>query len=221
MRVVRRRRGRYPGRRVLSGLLPGTGRAGGRRWYTSGCGAAGSHPSGVHTDRHSWTDEGYVVGMCAPRGADRGCRARWSGAGELVGRLRWSRRRCATWASIGSTDLRAPERVFQLGVKSSRASQPVQDESACAATAFLGRAQELAEVVGSDLQGRRATGDVDWSGRTGKTRLALQAAAEVAERFPDGLWWGGFGAVARPRARASTVAHVVGRRLRCRVGPCA
>ncbi len=26
-------------------------------------------------------------------------------------------------------------------------------------------------------------------GGTGKTRLALQAAAEAAGSFPDGLWW--------------------------------
>src|SRR5438552_14920257 len=26
-------------------------------------------------------------------------------------------------------------------------------------------------------------------GGTGKTRLALQAAAEAADRFPDGIWW--------------------------------
>ncbi|HEU0336469.1 MAG TPA: adenylate/guanylate cyclase domain-containing protein, partial [Gaiellaceae bacterium] len=87
-------------------------------------------------------------------------------------------------------DLQAAERVFQLGngvfpaLKSLyRSNLPVP------ATAFLGRERELAEVVEvltrDDVRLLTLTGP----GGTGKTRLALQAAAEAAEHYPDGVWW--------------------------------
>jgi hypothetical protein len=57
------------------------------------------------------------------------------------------------------------------------------------ATPFVGRKRELLEVV--DLLTRDDTRvlSLTGSGGTGKTRLAQQAAAETAERFPDGIWW--------------------------------
>jgi class 3 adenylate cyclase len=85
-------------------------------------------------------------------------------------------------------DLAAPERVWQAGdgefppLKSlHRTNLPVPQ------TPFLGRAEELAEVT--DLVG---TDDVRvltlaGPGGTGKTRLALQAAAEAAHEFPEGV----------------------------------
>jgi predicted ATPase/class 3 adenylate cyclase len=87
-------------------------------------------------------------------------------------------------------DLAAPERVFQLG---EGAFPPIrslyQSNLPVPATPFLGRERELAEVVAQlaspDVRLLTLTGP----GGTGKTRLALQAAAEGAEAFPDGLWW--------------------------------
>jgi predicted ATPase len=86
-------------------------------------------------------------------------------------------------------DLGAPERVYQLGhdefpplASLYRTNLPVP------ATPFLGRRHELTEVVallGRDARLVTLTGP----GGTGKTRLALQAAAEVAESFPDGVFW--------------------------------
>jgi predicted ATPase/class 3 adenylate cyclase len=87
-------------------------------------------------------------------------------------------------------DLSAPERVYQLGdgdfpplTSLYRTNLPVP------ATPFLGRGAELAEVVelltGKGLRLLTLTGP----GGTGKTRLALQAAAEASESFPDGVFW--------------------------------
>jgi predicted ATPase/class 3 adenylate cyclase len=87
-------------------------------------------------------------------------------------------------------DLGAPERVFQLGdgefppLKSLyRTNLPVP------ATPFLGRERELADVV--ELLGREDARLVTLTGPggSGKTRLVLQVAAEIAERFPDGVYW--------------------------------
>jgi len=87
-------------------------------------------------------------------------------------------------------DLSAPERIFQLGdgefpaLKSLfRTNLPVP------ATPFLGREQELSEVVellaAEDARLLTLTGP----GGTGKTRLALHAAGLASDAYPDGVWW--------------------------------
>jgi predicted ATPase/class 3 adenylate cyclase len=57
------------------------------------------------------------------------------------------------------------------------------------ATPFLGREEELVELVAraSDPGVRVLT--LTGPGGTGKTRLALQVAAELSDVFPDGVWW--------------------------------
>jgi predicted ATPase len=85
-------------------------------------------------------------------------------------------------------DLSAPERIYQLGdgefppLKTLyRTNLPVP------ATPFLGRDQELGDVLGL-LDGTRLL-TLTGPGGTGKTRLGLQTAAASAERFPDGVFW--------------------------------
>jgi predicted ATPase len=107
-------------------------------------------------------------------------------------------------------DLRAPERVFQLGVEEFpplrslyRTNLPVP------ATAFLGRETELDEVVGLLCRDDGCLVTLTGPGGTGKTRLALQAAAEVAERFPDGLWWVALTPLREPELVLPTIAQVL------------
>src|SRR5207245_3415055 len=78
-------------------------------------------------------------------------------------------------------DLGSPERVFQLGdeefppIRSLyRGNLPVP------ATEFLGRERELADVVELLEGGAARLVTLTGPGGTGKTRLALQAAAEAA-----------------------------------------
>jgi len=54
-------------------------------------------------------------------------------------------------------------------------------------TSFVGRDAELREAAGQIANGRRLV-TFSGSGGSGKTRLALQVAAEVVDRFPDGAW---------------------------------
>ena len=87
-------------------------------------------------------------------------------------------------------DLSAPERIYQLGQDEFpplrslyRTNLPIP------ATTFLGRTNELAEVLELMEQSDVRLLTLAGPGGTGKTRLALQAAAEALERFPDGVFW--------------------------------
>jgi predicted ATPase len=108
-------------------------------------------------------------------------------------------------------DLAAPERIYQLGGGDfPRLKSLYQTNLPVPATPFLGRERELAEVVailsGDDLRLVTLTGP----GGTGKTRLALQAAADVSDDFPDGTWWIPLSALRDPLSIAGSVALPLG-----------
>ena len=108
-------------------------------------------------------------------------------------------------------DLAAPERVFQLGeahfppIRSLyRANLPVP------ATPFLGREPELAAVAAMLGDAGARLVSLVGPGGTGKTRLALQAAAEASDDYPDGVWWVPLAPVRDPALVLSVVATAVG-----------
>jgi predicted ATPase len=106
-------------------------------------------------------------------------------------------------------DLSAPQRLFQLGMGDfprlktlHQTNLPVQP------TAFVGRGAELEEVVGLLRELRLVT--LTGPGGSGKTRLALHAAAELVEEFPHGVWWVSLAALRDAELVESTIAQVVG-----------
>jgi predicted ATPase len=106
-------------------------------------------------------------------------------------------------------DLAAAERVFQLGPGDfpglnslGRTNLPVP------ATPFVGRASELAEVE-ELARGAARIVTLTGPGGTGKTRLALQAAAEISQDHPDGTYWVPLAAVREPALAASAVAQAL------------
>jgi predicted ATPase/class 3 adenylate cyclase len=108
-------------------------------------------------------------------------------------------------------DLDEPIGLYQLGegdfppLKSLHATNlPVP------ATPFIGRERELEDVV--DLLRREDVHLVTLTGPggTGKTRLALQAAAEASDAFPDGVTWVPLSSLRDPSLVLATVAHAVG-----------
>ena len=75
-------------------------------------------------------------------------------------------------------------------------------------TPFVGRERELAEVLGLLDSHRIVT--LTGPGGSGKTRLALQAAAESVERYGDGVWFVSLAAVRDPQLIEATIAREVG-----------
>ncbi|MGH2418483.1 MAG: ATP-binding protein [Candidatus Limnocylindria bacterium] len=145
---------------------------------------------GLHTGTPHLTEEGYV-------GADVHRAARIAAAGH-GGQILVS---VATATLVDATSLRdlglhrlkdltAPERIFQLGNQEHAPLKTLhQTILPVPATPFLGRESEVAEIAAllsrDDVRLVTLTGP----GGTGKTRLALQAAAAAAEAFPSGVWW--------------------------------
>ena len=114
-------------------------------------------------------------------------------------------------------DLSEPEEIHQVVHPDLRAefpkirtlgdhgqSLPVQ------LTSFVGRERELGEVC--ELLRRHRLVTVTGLGGSGKTRLALQAAAELAESFPDGIHLVELAALSDPDIFVDEVADRLGAR---------
>ncbi len=90
-------------------------------------------------------------------------------------------------------DLRNPERIFQLvsddlpdNFPPLRSLEFLPNNLPAQVTSFVGREREMAEVKRLIQASRLVT--LTGPGGTGKTRLSLQAAAELLDRFPHGVW---------------------------------
>jgi predicted ATPase len=164
---------------------------------------------GVHTGEPQITDEGYV-GLDVHRGA-RICAA---GHGGQVLLSQSTRELVEVDArDLGEhrlKDLLEPQRLFQLGTESfpplktlDWTNLPVQ------ATPLVGREQELADAIGL-LREQRLLTLVGPPG-TGKTRLALQLAAEVADEF-EHVWWVALDQIYDSQLVETTIAQTIGAR---------
>jgi predicted ATPase len=75
-------------------------------------------------------------------------------------------------------------------------------------TSFIGREKEINEIKGHISKARLVT--LTGPGGCGKTRLALQAASELLDGFPNGLWLIELAPLADPMLVPQTVATVLG-----------
>ena len=112
-------------------------------------------------------------------------------------------------------DLSHPERVFELRAAGfDRDFPPLRSLDAVAhnlpiqLTSFVGRAGELAAVERLVRDERLVT--LTGTGGAGKTRLAAQVAAELADHWPDGVWWVDLGPVTDPALVAELTASTIG-----------
>ena len=145
---------------------------------------------GVHTGTPLLAEEGYV-------GVDVHRAARIAAAGH-GGQVLVSAPTAALAGTDGLRDLgehrlkdlSAPERIHQLGDADFPPLKSLhQTNLPVPATPFLGRERELTELLGLLAQADVRLLTLSGPGGTGKTRLGLQAAAETAERYPDGVFW--------------------------------
>ncbi|MDP8931507.1 MAG: adenylate/guanylate cyclase domain-containing protein [Actinomycetota bacterium] len=165
---------------------------------------------GVHTGEPIMTEEGYV-------GTDvhRAARIMGAGHGGQVLLSETTRRLLDTTAELRELgdyrlkDLGAPQRLYQLGDGDFpplrtlyQTNLPIQP------TALVGRERELQEAGALVRSHRLLT--LTGPGGSGKTRLALQLAAEAVEQFPDGVFWVPLQALRDPALVERAIGALVG-----------
>lgn len=114
-------------------------------------------------------------------------------------------------------DLAVPENVYQLVHEDSRDDFPplrsldaLPNNLPVQLTLFIGRDKEVIEVGKLVYANRLVT--LTGAGGCGKTRLALQAVAEILENYPDGVWFVDLAPVADPELVPMGVANGLGLR---------
>jgi predicted ATPase/class 3 adenylate cyclase len=112
-------------------------------------------------------------------------------------------------------DLATPEHVFQLVHPELRSEFPalrsleaVPNNLPQQPTSFVGRAGVIRDLARLLARSRLLT--LTGSGGCGKTRLALQLAADVLEQYPDGAWLVELAALTEPLLVAQATATTLG-----------
>jgi predicted ATPase len=165
---------------------------------------------GLHTGESKLTEEGYV-------GLDVHRAARIAAAGHGGQVLLSQATRELVDAEVKDLgphrlkDLSATERIYQFGAAEFPALKTLyRTNLPIPATPFLGRGRELNEVTEmlrhEDVRLLTLTG----AGGSGKTRLALQAAADLNEMFPDGVYWVALASLRDPPLVLAQAAQALG-----------
>lgn len=112
-------------------------------------------------------------------------------------------------------DLRQPKHLYQLVIEGLPSDFPPlkslevsPNNLPIQLTSFIGRSREMAEVKQLLSEGRLVT--LTGPGGSGKTRLALQAAAELIESFRAGVFFVALAPITDPGLVASTIAQSLG-----------
>jgi predicted ATPase/class 3 adenylate cyclase len=161
----------------------------------------------IHSGRPALTDEGYV-GIDVHRAA-RMCAVAHGGQVVLSQPAVALLEGAFPLRDLGLhrlKDLGEPERLYQLGEQN---FPPLRSLNATnlpsQPTPLVGREHEVADVVAlvgrDDIRLVTVTG----TGGSGKTRLALQVAADVVEHYVDGVFWVSLGALRDPELLLPTI----------------
>jgi predicted ATPase/class 3 adenylate cyclase len=166
---------------------------------------------GVHTGEPHVTEEGYV-GLDVHEAA-RICGVAHGGQVVLSQRAKDAYGREYELRNLGLhrlKDLAEPVRLYQLG---DREFPPLRSLNATNLPALVnplvGRERELEQLTALLRDGARLV-TVTGPGGTGKTRLALEAAAGLVDDFPDGVFWAPLASVRRAELALPTIEERIG-----------
>jgi predicted ATPase/class 3 adenylate cyclase len=164
---------------------------------------------GLHTGRPHVGREGYV-------GEDVHLAARIAAAGH-GGQVLVSQATRALvdgeLADLGEhrlKDFAEPVWIFQLGEERFPPLKTISNTNLPRpASSFVGREREVSDVVELLQDGARLV-TLSGPGGSGKTRLAIESAAELVPEFRNGVFWVGLAALRDPDLVAETVAQTLG-----------
>jgi predicted ATPase len=164
---------------------------------------------GLHTGQPRVTEEGYVG-----REVHRGARIAAAGHGGQIVLSKETR----DLVTVEVTDLgehrikdfTEPVWIFQLGAERFPPLKTISNTNLPRpASSFVGREREVSEVAGMLGDGTRLLA-LTGPGGSGKTRLALEAAAELVPEFKAGVFWVGLAALRDPALVTDTIAQTIG-----------
>jgi predicted ATPase len=164
---------------------------------------------GIHTGSPHLSEEGYV-------GQDVHKGARIAGVGH-GGQVLLSKEVCDL-ADVDATDLgehrlkdfAEPISIFQLGKERFPPLRTISNSNLPhPASSFVGRESEVEEVVSLLQDGARLL-TLTGPGGSGKTRLAIEAAAALVPDFKAGVFWVGLATVRDPALVTDTIAQILG-----------
>jgi predicted ATPase/class 3 adenylate cyclase len=166
---------------------------------------------GLHTGTPLLTDEGYV-------GEDVHFAARVAAAAhgrqvvlsQATRALVDERNRLIELGEHRLKDISHPVAIFQLGDEQFPPLKTISNTNLPRpASSFVGRKRELSEVVARIADGARLV-TVTGPGGSGKTRLALEAAATLVPEYKAGVFWVGLAALRDPTLVTETIAQTLG-----------
>jgi predicted ATPase len=168
---------------------------------------------GVHTGEPQLTDEGYV-------GADVHLAARIGAAGHggqivLSGATRRELDSSPELLELGEhrlKDFDEPVPLFQVGRERFPPLKTISNTNLPRpASSFVGRSGDVASVVARVRHGARLL-TLTGPGGSGKTRLAIEAAAELVPEFPAGVFWVGLAPLDEPGLVVEEIVRTLGAR---------
>jgi predicted ATPase/class 3 adenylate cyclase len=164
---------------------------------------------GMHTGTPHLTGEGYVG-----QDVNKGARIAASGHGGQVLLSKETQDLVRTdGRDLGEhrlKDFDEPVWIFQLGEKRFPPLKTISNTNLPRpASSFVGREREVEEVVSLLQDGARLV-SLTGPGGSGKTRLAIEAAAELVPEYRNGVFWVGLAPLRDPALVSDTIAQTLG-----------
>jgi predicted ATPase/class 3 adenylate cyclase len=164
---------------------------------------------GLHTGKPHLTEEGYIG-----QDVHKGARIAAVGHGGQVLLSQETRELLEVdLTDLGEhrlKDIDEPVAIFQLGAERFPPLKTISNTNLPRpASSFVGREKEVEEVAALLQNGARLL-TLTGPGGSGKTRLAIEAAAELVPEFKAGVFWVGLAPLRDPELVSETIAQTIG-----------